>query len=304
MLHRMLSALVVAILARPGFALQTDRQYGEASFKFLKLSLSPRATALGGAGAALLDGIGDADLNPAAAARDSGALALGQGYPFQAFSATGSQIAWNLPWDNRRVTLHARYLGYDDIPGYDASGQPTAAYAAYTLKLQAGLAGNLWGFAYGASLAFAQNNIAADADYRTGLVNVGLMRSLPFGFALGLAALNADFWTSTAKDGSLIFPPTTLQAGLAYSRSLPENIRASVALDARTRNDEQIAFPAGLEASWKDLLWVRAGWPFAEPEPALSLGLGLRWSRFGFDYAYQGHAVMAGGHTWALEVRY
>ena len=283
-------------------ALEFDHGYGESSFKFLKLSLSPRSMALGGAGAALLDGIGDADLNPASAARDSGSLAMGQGYPSQA-SAAGSHVAWNIPWQNRRITLHTRYLGYDDIPGYDGLGRPTAGYGAHTLKLQAGIAGTVFGFAYGVSTAFAQNNIA-DVDYGTGLLNAGIQRALPWGLSAGLSVINADYWTSSAVDGSILFPPTSIQAGLAYARSFPGEFRASLALDARTRNDEQLCFPAGIEAAWKETLMLRIGFPFGEPEPSVSGGLGLRWSRFGFNYAYQGHAVMVPGHYWNLEIRY
>jgi len=252
----------------PGLmALEFDHGYGESSFKFLKLSLSPRSMALGGAGAALLDGIGDADLNPASAARDSGSLAMGQGYPSQA-SAAGSHVAWNIPWQNRRITLHTRYLGYDDIPGYDGLGRPTAGYGAHTLKLQAGIAGTVFGFAYGVSTAFAQNNIA-DVDYGTGLLNAGIQRALPWGLSAGLSVINADYWTSSAVDGSILFPPTSIQAGLAYARSFPGEFRASLALDARTRNDEQLCFPAGIEAAWKETLMLSFGFPFGVAEASV-----------------------------------
>jgi hypothetical protein len=297
-----ISALCISGALAQG--VETDRGYGEASFQFLKLSMSPRSTALGGSGMALVDGIGDADLNPAAAARDSGALALGQGYPFLAFSATGSHIAWNLPWGkSRRILVQARYLGFDDIPGWDGLNQPTASYGAHTLKVQSGLAGKFRGLAYGVTAAYAQNHIA-DADYAIALVNAGLWYGLPFGLALGVAGMNVDFWKSSEAETAGVFPPTAVQAGLSYTRSLPAESKLSVALDARTRNDEQLSFPAGVEASWKETLWLRVGYPFAEPEPSPSLGLGLRWSRFGFHYAYQGHAVLSGGHFWSLELRY
>ncbi len=284
-------------------ALVIDRPYGDASFQFLKLPLSPRSTALGGAGAALVDGIGDADLNPAAAARDSAAVELGQIYTPAAFSATGSQAGWDLPLGNRRLTLHARYLGFGNIPGYDGGDQATGAYGAYTLKLQGGLAGFFWGTAYGVSMAYAQNTIA-EGNYATGMVNAGLQRNLPWGFAVGAAVVNADFWTSAALDGSQVFPPTSIQAGVSLTRDLSPRLRVSLAADARTRNDEEIAFPAGVEVSWNDVLWLRAGYPFAEPTAAFSAGMGLRWSRFGFNYAYQGNAVLTGGQFWALEIRY
>lgn len=236
---------------------------GESSFDFLKFSLSPRAAALGGSGVALVDGIADADLNPAAAARDSGDLSLGQGY-FPTSQATANYISWNIPWDTQRITVQARYLGYDNIQGYNAVNDSTAAYGSYTLKMQVGTAGFLYGFAYGVSAAFAQQDVA-DGTYETGLFNLGLWRALPYGFAAGLAVTNADFWASRAQDGSEIYPPTTIQGGLAYSRQVVDDVRVSATLDARKVNDEDFTFPVGIEANWRNILSLRLGYPISIP---------------------------------------
>jgi hypothetical protein len=298
----LLAALAATWALGPASALDFNLAQGETGFGFLKYSLSPRSIALGGSGVALVDGVADADLNPAAAARDSGGLVLGQGYP-RTFAATGSYAAWNIPWNGYRVMVQARYLGYDNISGWNELDRSTAGYGAHTLKLQAGTAGHAWGFAFGASLAYAQNNIA-DATYDAGLINLGLWRGLPFGLAAGVSLMNADLWSSTARDGGKVFLPATLQAGLAYSRALPGRVDVSVAVDARKRNDEPAAFPAGLEARWQNILSARMGYPFGEPEASPSFGLGLRWSRYGFDYEYQSNAVLAGAHFWALSIRY
>ncbi len=190
--------------------------HGESSFGFLKFPLSPRAVALGGSGVALVDGIEDADVNPAAAARDSGDLSLGQGY-FPTFAALANYISWNIPVGDQRVTVQARYFSPDAIAGYNTIDDSTASYGAHTLKLQVGTAGYEWGFAYGVSAAFAQNNVA-DATYDAGLFNLGLWRDLDHGVSAGFSMTNLGFGTSKAQDGSRIIPPTTVQAGLAYSR--------------------------------------------------------------------------------------
>ncbi len=282
--------------------MEASTKEGEASFGFLKYSLSPRSIALGGAGAALVDGIADADLNPAAAARDSGGIALGQGYP-TAFSATGNYASWNIPWKSRRITVQARYLGFDNISGWDDLDASTTAYNAHTLKLQAGTAGKFKGIAYGVSVAYAQNNVA-DATYDAWLFNLGMQRDLIAGFAIGASVLNADIWTSDARNGDKIIPPVTFQGGVSYSRSLPYHTRMAVAVDARKRNDEETVFPVGLEGTWADAISARVGYPFGEPEASPAFGVGLRWSHFGFDYEYQGNTVLTGAHFWALSVKY
>jgi len=289
-------------LAGPALALQLSASEGEASFGFLKLSLSPRSVGLGGGGVALVGGIVDADLNPAAPARDSGGVAAGQIY-LPSFSATGSFAAWNIPVDDYRITAQARYLGYDNIPGYDGNDAATAAYGAHLIKLQTGVAGSLAGFDYGASVAIAENNIA-DQTYGAGLLNLGLWRGLSGGFAAGVSLMNVDFWTSKAADGTSIIAPVTIQAGAAYSREAYRNLQVSVTADVRKRNDESVALPVGVEACWQNILSVRLGYPVAEQNAAPTFGLGLQWSRFGFEYAYQGNAEISATQLWALEIRY
>jgi hypothetical protein len=286
-----------------GPASSQDLDLGASSFQFLKLSLSPRITALGGAGAALAEGAGEAEINPAAAVREGGALTLGQEYPPQQFGTSASHIAWNLPWDERRVTLHARYLGFEKIPGWDGDNNETAPYEAHTLKLQAGLAGHNYGLDWGGSAAYARNNIA-DATYSALLANAGLRRALPAGFSAGASMMNAPLWAAkTRETGETIEPPLTWQAGLGYSRALRPGSRLSVALDARKVDQEDLVYPLGAEYMMMDALFLRAGYPIGDPDNGAAVGVGLRWSRFGFQYAYKGHSTLSGGHGWTLEIR-
>ncbi len=295
----------LAVMAHPLNALETNREYGEASFKFLKLPLSPRIVGLGGAGIALADGTGELDINPAAPASDSGRLVVGRGNPFSEFQSNSSHITWSIPTAGYRLLLNARYLGFDNIPGFDETARPTTAYGAHTLKAQAGVAGIFRTLSWGGTVNFASNNIS-EANYATAMINAGLRYQVIAGLYAGLSALNADFWSSRAKfEGNPApFPPTAIQAGLAYTHTFGAEFTASVAADARTRNDEKLAWPMGAEVSWHHMITARAGFPVGEQEPALAAGLGLCWSRFQFQYAYQGHATLGPGHFWTLDIAY
>jgi hypothetical protein len=304
---RRLAAAVSLLLALApaALALETDREYGSASFQFLKLPLSPRIVALGGAGAALADGAGDLDLNPAAPVSDSARLVVGKGFPFSEFESGSSHIVWSVKRGGSRILLNARYLGFDRIRGYDDLARPTTPYGAHTLKGQLGYAGRYRRLDYGATLNFAENSIAS-ANYRAAMVNVGARYRVIAGLHAGLSVVNADFWGSGARiEGNEDpFPPTSIQAGLSYARTIGRGFRAAAAVDARTRNDEKLAFPMGLEVSWRDILYARAGFPVAEPEPGLAAGLGLQWNQFRVQYAFQGHEVLAPGHFWSFEIAY
>lgn len=310
-----------AASALPARALETDHGPGESSFKFLKLPLSPRIVALGGAGAGLADDAASLDLNPAAAAADSGHLVAGRGYPFAEFQAASSHITWAIPFDGGyRLLVNARYLGFDKIEGWDETDAATSSYGAHTLKLQAGVAGawNIGGaeagavgpaavgaLHWGVTLNYAGNSIAS-ANYATAMVNAGTRYMLPFGFTVGASVVNADFWDAKAEEAQNAdpFPPTAVQVGLAYSRAFGTAWKAALAADARARNDEDAAFPAGAEVTWRDMLTVRAGFPFGEPEPGFSAGVGLHWSLFRFAYAFQSHAELGPGHFWSLDLSY
>jgi hypothetical protein len=291
--------------AAAAHALEFDREFGEASFKFLKLPLSPRVVALGGSGVALADGAGEIDLNPAAPAGDSGQLVLGRGYPFAEFQANTSHITWSVPYRGYRILLNARYLGFDDIPGWTVQNNPTADYGAHTLKAQAGLAGGFHRLMWGATVGFANNNIA-NASYSSAMVNAGARYPVLPGLMAGLSVVNADFWGSKAKDANYRdpFSPTAVQAGLSYTHALGAGLEGSAAVDARTRNDEKMVWPMGLEVSWREILFARAGYPLGEQEPALSMGMGLEWSLFRFQYAFQSHETLSPAHYWSLDILY
>ena len=292
--------------ALPSLAVETDQSPGASGFKFLKLPLAPRIVALGGAGVALADDAASLDLNPAAAAADSQHLVVGRGYPFAEFQGTSSHITWSIPVaGGYRILLNARYLGFDKIDGYNETDASTSAYGAHSLKLQAGLAGLWHGLQWGATGNYAGNSIA-NANYATAMINAGARYALPYGVTVGASVLNADFWDSKAKDNQYAdpFPPAALQVGLAYAHAFGSDWKAAVTADARARNDEDAAYPAGAEVSWRDMITVRAGFPFGEPEPGFSAGVGLHWSMFRIAYAYQSHAELGPAHFWSLDLAY
>ncbi len=286
-------------------ALETDRAYGEASYQFLKLALSPRITALAGAGIALWDGGGEAESNPASVAQDGGRVSLGYGLPSQQFGAKATHVGVTLPLGESRLWLGARYLGFDPIEGHNENDVATTSYTAHTWKAQAGYALAWRGLNLGIGLGFAQNHIA-EASYSTGLLSLGARYVLWRGLSLGAAATNADFGGSDAlyDGGESPFPPTAMQAGLAWTQDLPQSFIAALAVDARTRNDEEITYPAGLEVTWNKMATLRAGYPFAAPHAALTAGLALAWSHFRLQYAFEGHVNLDAGHYMSLELTY
>lgn len=304
-----LLAVLLALAIHPvtvSGQIRTTEPRGSASYKFLKLPLAPRTVALGGAGVADATSASELDLNPAAAMGDSSLLFLGRGYPFQQFQAAANLITYSLPYRGYRILLNARYLGYERIEGHTENPDEEAtAYSAHTLKLQSGLAGRYRRLAYAATVNYAESNISY-ANYGTFMLNAGFRYEVYRGLSVGASGTNGNFYTTHAKfsENEAPYPPTTLQGGLAYRLPLGYGFETRLAADLRRRNDERFTFPLGLEVSWQNILFARAGFPVAEQEPGIAAGVGLQWSRFRFEYAFQGHETLSPGHYLALGLSY
>ena len=284
-----------------------DHDYGEAGFQFLKMHLAPRTVALAGAGAALNGfSLEATDVNPAAASSESGIIHLGYAKPYGEFQSKIPHITWNIPTSRYKLFLHARFLGIEDIRSFDENDVPLTPYRSHTLKVQAGFANVYHKIHWGVSVNYALHNISY-ANYHSALLDAGLQYEIYNGLWAGAAINNAYFWTSSAANPDEYdnpFPPVAARAGLAYGLSTGKSFKLTLTADARTRNDERLNFPAGVEVSWKEVLYFRTGYPFFEPEPAIPFGAGIKWEMFVLDYAFQRHKTLSPGQYFSLGIRF
>ncbi len=285
---------------------EMDRGAGEASFQILKIHLDPKVVAMAGAGTALYGrALSSTDMNPASINPDSMSLYLGQGYPYRESGAMISHGIWNLDFSNHKTFFHYRYLGFGgDLPGYDADNNPTSDYSAHSLKVEFGYANRFKFVNYGAGISYVENNISW-ANYRTFILDLGLQANVLPGLSLGAALNNGEIFTSEPQTSAGVkpFPPTTVRAGIAYTYNAPKEIDLCIALDARTRKDEKLNFPMGVEISWKKIISLRTGYPLGEPEPAQSFGIGVQYKRLIVDYGLKRYETLSPGHFWMLGLK-
>ncbi|MFC1585349.1 hypothetical protein ACFL5V_07370 [Fibrobacterota bacterium] len=281
-----------------------DHTYGEASYQLLKLHLSPRTGSMAGAGAAMNgSALRAADINPASASSDSGMIYLGYALPFGEFKGKIPHLTWNVPVAGYKLFVNTRFMGIDDIRGFDEDDNPTSAYGSHTFKALAGMAGIYRNIHWGLSFGYVLNSISY-ANYSSFVFDAGLQQQLLGGLWLGAALTNADLWGSEATnpENEDPFPPTTVRMGLAYLIKVSKSIGLAITSDARTRRDEKLNFPGGVEINWREILFFRTGYSFSEPGAAFCLGAGIRWGRFVFDYALQRHRTLSPGNYWSLGV--
>lgn len=105
--------------------------------------------------------------------------------------------------------------------------------------------------------------------------------------------------------------PLTFQIGVSTNAINTEDYRLTVAADAIHPNNEYESMNFGLEAAFKDFIFLRGGWQNAfmkDAEGGLSLGVGvnskliLTSASVKFDYAYRDFGRLQNVHTFSLGI--
>lgn len=105
--------------------------------------------------------------------------------------------------------------------------------------------------------------------------------------------------------------PLTFQIGVSTNAIYTEDYRLTIAADAIHPNNEYESMNFGLEAAFKDFIFLRGGWQNAfmkDAEGGLSLGVGvnskliLTSASVKFDYAYRDFGRLQNIHTFSLGI--
>jgi len=286
-----------------------DRDRGSASFQMLKLEFDARVISLAGGGSALPGNTGSAtEVNPASASLDSVKLVASHGYPFKETGSQVSALTWNLPFWNltsHKFIFHYRYLGFDNIKGYSEEDEPLIGYSAHTYKIQSGMAGVYQKIVWGMLFSFVENNVSY-AKYYTAVVDAGIQYHALTGLWVGASFNNGGIWTSKSinPNNPQPFAPSVARAGVAYYAPLIQSIQVIATADAKTRNDEKLHLPVGLELVYREVLSVRAGYPILLEEGYYTFGTGVNIGLFKLDYALKLHESLSPGHFWSLGLKF
>jgi hypothetical protein len=81
--------------------------------------------------------------------------------------------------------------------------------------------------------------------------------------------------------------PSNIGAGVSGQILAHQDFALQGLADALIYFDDDLRIHAGLEGSYKNLLFLRLGYQTGSELRKISAGAGLSWTRFAFDYAYQ-----------------
>ena len=258
-------------------------QPGETGLAFLKIGVGARAAAMGEAYAAVAQDASATYWNPAGISS-----ALGT-----EIHATHNEWISDVRYEylaavrglkGQALGLHAALLHMGQLEGRDASGNFTQSFHAYDFatgltyarrmsrSLEVGLTGKLL---YEKIEDYSATGFAGD---------VGLRYRTPLrGLTAAATLTNMGPEMSFVSDNFTL--PTAGRLGLAYrTRSLLEGL--IVATDLRFPNDSDPTGHIGVELWPHRMFALRGGTKLGYDEEAGSLGFGVHYAAYTFDYAF------------------
>lgn len=259
-------------------------------FAFLEIPSGSRASALGGAGVTMVDGVEAAFWNPARLTTVKGVqltashFELYQKLRHEDFALGGRLFGGG-------VSASVRALYSEPIDERDELGNLIGTFGAHDLEFAAG-----YGAAFGGGLDLGVSGQVvreriADKSAQTWAVHVGGSWDSPRwpGLRLALAALNLGPSTEYDLDGvkgESLALPAAVQGGAAYHWAVGEGFGVNGVIETRlTRGRSGIGI-VGAELANASGAALRAGFRLNDDVSNFSLGAGYTLQALRLDYAY------------------
>ncbi len=266
---------------------------GSSAMEFLKIDVSARSAATGGAFSALSDGPMSAYYNPAGLTRaDNIQIAGMHAEWFQ--DLRYEYIGLALPVGRSGgLGFSFSYLSFGDIEGYSETNVPVGNISAYDMA---------------ATLSYG-HKISGDLSIGLGVKGIGekLDNLNAYGFAgdiglqyrygnylggLSLMNIGPDIKYETSSSPL----PTTVNTGISY---FPFGSNLALIAGAAVPFSGDVSYKAGLEYTYQNLMILRSGYDSQnslDNNSGLSFGGGLNLSSHSLDYAYNVNSLMGGTH--------
>lgn len=286
---------------------------GRTGGQFLRIIPSPRATAMGGAGTALVDdGMSALSLNPAGL----GQLQYSEaGFVYSKWfeDITLQQMYYAHPTKHHGVpAISATLLQVESFEGYDNSGGRAGEVDAGDMLLQAAYGRRLlgpasnkgYGLFGGFSLNYAREKLET-VTASTILGDIGLLYSRPMGrgaWSVGYSArsLGRGFQFDSERDPA----PTVHRFGLNYD-AFVRGAPLSVVYDIRKPVDEDMTHGAGVEYTVNEVLSVLFGYASHQDlGNGLRFGVGFHLKLMTIDYALAGAGEFGLIHRVGVSMRF
>lgn len=278
-------------------------------FQLLEVEEAVRVQGMAGAGVALQDSNTSAsEINPALE-WPKVQIRLGQNYPFGPFSAAIQKASWVFPivgthWGSVRLSR----LGYDDLDGYSnnyGESVSTGKYSAQTMQAAMAGGGMAYGWRWGTQLGVLLDQIEVQ-QYLSVVSGFGIQKNLWSEVSIGASTQNLGIYSSASHSDPDIrakaqLAPFIARAGLGWEHNWKDWLKLAAFTDVRVLNNEYIYIPVGTEWTFAKILHIRTGYRFGD-ETQVSMGAGVNWKQFVFDYAITVQEEIGNAQSWSLGI--
>jgi opacity protein-like surface antigen len=329
--------LALTLLGVCSSGAQTLTKTGTSAAAFLKIGLGSRALGMGGAFTATADDNSAMYWNPSGLARIYGS------------EATFNHVNWfaDVRVDFAGFSTRLSDLG---VLGAFVTVMSMDEMDVRTIEMPTGTGERFSAGALAVGLSYARNltesfsigfNVKYLREYiwnssASGIaLDAGVLYRIPVLNEFRLAAAISNFGTKMklegrdnlvvqqvgSTNGNLINTsvevesydlPLLFRVGVAADVVKSEDFRVTAALDAIHPNDNTEYLNTGIEATWKELVFLRGGWKSLlerDTEQGFTLGAGIQAPLAGalratLDYAYQDWGRLTGVHYLAIGIKF
>jgi hypothetical protein len=303
-MKRVITIAVVGLITTQPFATVWASGEGTTGAEVLKIGVGARAIGMGEAYAAQADDVSSLYWNP-------GGLALMEErqasfmYDQMYQGLNYSNAAIGIPLENGAVGASLSYLGYGNIDGFDAQGNPTGSQSAHSAvgTLGGSWLGNQWSL--GANVKGVQEKLA-DVSANGAAFDVGgtviypkpvLDGTLRFGIVERNMGTDMKFLQQSDP------MPREFRVGVAAVQMM--NKKLNLSMDYAIPKDDKSGVHAGVEYWLIPYFAIRTGYTTTDNEGSgIRAGAGIRVKGIDFDYAYASGGELGIVHRYELSFRF
>ncbi len=302
----MIKKFVLLFVLVPFVLMAQYERPGSTDGQFLRISVSPRAAAMGDAYISVTDGAEATYYNPAALAR----------IPNTDFAFT--HTSW-FAGINHEFAAAARTFGIWGTFGLSVTALYTDEMKVRTPLQPDGTgetfySGNYrYGFSYsrfltdkvtmGGTISYIHMSLYSDFDANAIAGDIAVLYSTDFrGFRFGMKIAN---FGSEVKYVNESYPlPTNFQFGLSMNALQQESQTLLISLTAIKPNDGKPLGQVGAEWNFNKTIYLRGGYQLNNDVTKYSFGGGLHWRvsnyLLEFDYSYNDYSILGGAHRFGI----
>ena len=176
---------------------------------------------------------------------------------------------------------------------YDAfsdAGVKTGSYTPNDMQINLGASSLITkNFSLGINLRYARQSLGDDnASYETVATDMFLAYRLnEFNFTAGLSSLGSSVKSASDEDFTI---PTSATLGAEWHRTLTKEHGIKAVADFDYFFSDNVTAGLGAQYSWKDMVFIRAGYHFGSDKAVLpsflTLGGGIKYKRIRLDAAW------------------